>query len=257
MTDQLLNWQSTCKERKGLKPPTRSCWSKWKAILCLHVRRRMSWPVAGLISIWQLMGASYEKAVVYAPLIPICRFPEMGAPPNHPFVHRMLPYYRPSIVGYHHLWKPPFIGPRCSSWFLSPLCWLSKQPWLHGIPYAPIQWIGFLGKIWKPKTMGFSLEKSLSFSLSICLMVSIECMMNSKHIRSNIETVFWYVVLFKINMLLKKKCSHQSIDQFFGATPGRVDLPGSHLSHWRLLRRKGESEIREWWFLKNTGRILG
>ena len=35
----------------------------------------------------------------------------MGVPLNHPFlehVNWIFPYY-PSILGYHHLWKPPYI----------------------------------------------------------------------------------------------------------------------------------------------------
>ena len=33
----------------------------------------------------------------------------MGVPPNHPFIDRFF-HYQPSIWGYPHLWKPPFIG---------------------------------------------------------------------------------------------------------------------------------------------------
>ena len=36
----------------------------------------------------------------------IWRFPEMGLPPNHQFLSDF--HYKPSIWGYHHLWKPPY-----------------------------------------------------------------------------------------------------------------------------------------------------
>ena len=38
----------------------------------------------------------------------IWRFPEIGYPPNHPFIDRMFPY-KPSIFGYPHWWKP-YVG---------------------------------------------------------------------------------------------------------------------------------------------------
>jgi len=39
----------------------------------------------------------------------------MGVPPNHPFIDRFF-HYQPSIWGYPHLWKPPFIGVINMSW---------------------------------------------------------------------------------------------------------------------------------------------
>ena len=35
----------------------------------------------------------------------IWMFPEIGVPPNPPFIDGIFPY-KPSIVGYPHLWKP-------------------------------------------------------------------------------------------------------------------------------------------------------
>ncbi len=29
-------------------------------------------------------------------------------PPNHPFVHRVVHYFAPSILGYHYSWKHPY-----------------------------------------------------------------------------------------------------------------------------------------------------
>ena len=40
------------------------------------------------------------------------RFPEIGVPPNHPFLDGIFPY-KPSIWGYLHLWKPP--NEQCSN----------------------------------------------------------------------------------------------------------------------------------------------
>ena len=50
---------------------------------------------------------SIEKKEYVGILSPIWRFSEMGVPPNHPF--SLVFPYKPSILRYPHLWKPPNI----------------------------------------------------------------------------------------------------------------------------------------------------
>ena len=39
-------------------------------------------------------------------ILPICMFPKIGVPPNHPFSGVF--HYKPSILGYPYFWKHPF-----------------------------------------------------------------------------------------------------------------------------------------------------
>ena len=64
--------------------------------------------------------------------IPIWRFPEMGVPPNNLIVSWIF-HYKPSILGYPHLWNPSYMpitfndithsvtGWNVISWFITPV----------------------------------------------------------------------------------------------------------------------------------------
>ena len=44
----------------------------------------------------------------------IWRFVRIGLPPNYPFLDGIFHGKKTSILGYHHLWKPPSVNGRIS-----------------------------------------------------------------------------------------------------------------------------------------------
>ena len=56
---------------------------------------------------YNLVPHKIVSLVVYNSNIFIWWFPEIGVPPNHPFLDGIFPY-KPTILGYPHLWKPPY-----------------------------------------------------------------------------------------------------------------------------------------------------
>ena len=59
-----------------------------------------------LCSLETLEPSEFPCTCLMDTLISMWRFPEMGAPQNHPFYFRMF-HSKPFILGYPHLWNPP------------------------------------------------------------------------------------------------------------------------------------------------------
>ena len=98
------------------------CWSKTQ---CLSAPRRKR-------PRWERSEVGPESQHTYDDVysarilrnVCICWFPEIGVPPNHPFLDGIFPY-EPSIRGYPHLWKPPY--------YILWVCCLSWQIILHAV----------------------------------------------------------------------------------------------------------------------------